>query len=120
MSGYAQVMMGGSGIPAGMATAINGGVANALTATGTVQGDAYTLTLGCNRFTTVGAGTGAILKAGAPGDEIWVWNAGANALLVYPPSGAQINAAGSNTAVSLGTNSGYILKCISATQWIAK
>ena len=116
---YARQMMGGSGIPAGMATAINGGVQSGLTATGTTQGTAYNVNLGMAYFSTVAASTGAVLTAGAPGDETWIHNAGANALTVYPPSGAQINAAGPNTGVSLATNTGMILKCISATQWVA-
>ena len=116
---YANKMMGGSGIPAQMATAITGGVLNTLTATGTTQGTAYTVGLGTAYFSTVAANTGAVLQAGAPGDEVWIHNAGANALTVYPPSGAQINAAGTNTGVSLATNTGLLLKCISATQWVA-
>ncbi len=108
------------GLSAGTSLAINGGVANALTATGTTQTDAYAMGVAVNRFTTVAASTGALVPAGAPADEMWVWNAGANALTVYPPSGAQINAAGTNTGVSLGTNSGFVLKCVSATLWLAK
>jgi hypothetical protein len=118
MSGYAKVMMGGSGIPAGMATAINGGV-QTLVAAGTTQGTATTINLGCAFFSTVAASSGGVLSAGAPGDDVWVYNAGANALAVYPPSGAKINNVATNGSVSLATNTSIIFKCVSATQWIA-
>ncbi len=116
---YANKMMGGSGIPAGMATAITGGVLNTLTATGTTQATAYTVNLGTAFFSTVGASSGAVLTAGAPGDDVWIYNGGANTLTVYPPSGAKINGGSTNAGVSLGTNTSMFLRCISATQWVA-
>lgn len=118
MAGYARVMMGGSGIPAGMATAINGGV-QTLAGAGTTQGTATPINLGCAFFNSVGSGTGGVLTAGAPGDDVWVHNAGANSLSVYPPTGAQINAAGTNTAVAVAQNTAMQFRCISATQWSA-
>jgi hypothetical protein len=84
-------------------------VANSLTATGTVQGDAFALTAGTNVFTTVGAGTGALLLS----TNLYVQrivNFGANALLVYPPSGASIGSHASNVAFSLAALS--VATCI--------
>src|SRR3990167_3269581 len=77
-------------------------VATGLTAAGTTQGTAYESTSAKNAFTTVAAGTGTILDSdAAPGDSQMIYNGGANALTVYPPSGAQINALGANNGMIL-------------------
>jgi len=66
--------------------------ATALTAAGTTQSTAYECTNALNAFGTVAAGSGAILDSNsAAGDSQLVYNGGANALRVYPPSGAQVN-----------------------------
>jgi hypothetical protein len=60
-------------------------VSNNLTATGTVRGDALTLTAQFNNVTTVASGTGARLINRENGELIVrVRNGGANALNVYP------------------------------------
>lgn len=75
-------------------------VSTGLTATGTTQGTALALTSTVNEVTTTASGAGVILpnKIGA---LITVINSGANALLVYPPSGAAINALSINAGFSL-------------------
>lgn len=104
MPGFALDMMG-SGLSAGAANAINGNATPAQTALGTVQGNAFALMTSTVEFTTVAAGTGAILPGTGGrltnGDLIAVVNQGANALLVYPPVGKQIGLTAVNTAVSL-------------------
>lgn len=72
-----------------------------LTALGATSGTAYQmLQQAFYRFDTVAAGTGARLIAAAvvalPGVVLMVYNNGANALNVYPPSGGQIDAAGAD------------------------
>lgn len=94
-------------------------VATGLASSGTTQNDAYEVTTAKAYFSTVAAGSGAILDdQAAAGDEQMIYNAGANALNVYPPSGAAIKPRGANEAISLPTNTGCIFLCISTTQWV--
>ncbi len=89
-----------------------------LTATGTVQGDAYEVTTSKAGFSTVAAGTGAILDSdAAAGDSQMIYNGGANALSVYPPSGASINNAAANAAVLVPSASACEFFCLSTTLW---
>jgi hypothetical protein len=93
-------------------------VADSLTATGTVQGDAYHVTTAKAYFSTVAAGSGARLDTQASsGDDQAIYNGGANALKVYPPTGARINNAATNAAVTLAPNTGCLFNCVSITQW---
>ena len=95
----------GMGTPAGQAGAIIGGANVGLTATGTTQSDALALSATNSQFTTVASGTGAIVPSYMqPGDFCRVFNNGANALLVYPPSGAAINNGATNAGFSLAAN----------------
>ena len=107
-----------SGLPPLATAAIGNDVSSGLTATGTNQSTAYSLTAADNEFTTVVSGTGAILYAGTPGDSQTVYNGGANALTVYPPSGSQINGMGTNSGVLIPTATGCLFKCMSSTRWI--
>ena len=108
----------GSGTPAGQANNI-AGLANAgLTATGTVQTDALAIQVSHNQYSTVAAGTGALLPSFAqPGDTIRVFNNGANALLVYPPTGGAINNGATNAGFSVAANKGAQFTMVSATLW---
>ena len=93
-------------------------VATGLTAAGTTQGDAYECTSAKNAFTTVAAGAGAIMDSdAAPGDSQMIYNGGSNALSVYPPSSAQINALAVNGAMLLPTNTACEFHCLSTTLW---
>lgn len=97
-----------------------GSIANGLTAAGSTQGTAAALPADINVFSTVAASTGAILPASlAPADEITVANNGANALLVYPPVGAAIGTAGTNTGVSVAAGKIGVFTRISNTLFIA-
>lgn len=93
-------------------------VGSGLTATGTNQATAYSLVNGDNEFTTVASGTGAVLYAGSPGDEQWVYNGGANVLTVYPPSGSKINNLSTNGGVQIPTNTACTFKCLTSTRWV--
>lgn len=90
-----------------------------VSAAGTVQGDATALTAQINIVTTVGSGAGVILPASAIGMEMTIKNSGANALKIYPNSGAVINALSANAAETLATGANVTLVCSSATQWDA-
>lgn len=94
---------------------LTGWSVNALTATGTNQATALALPAQTNRFGTVAAGTGCTLSptttaAGAPyalpanaSVTQTIYNAGANALLVYPAAG------GTETINALAANAGFSL-----------
>jgi hypothetical protein len=109
-----------AGVSALQAQATVGTVANGLTAAGSTQATALPLPADVNRFTTVAASTGAILPPSNPGDMIVVQNAGANALAVYPPVGAAINAVATNGAYSVATATPTaVFICVTPTQFIA-
>lgn len=82
----------GSGLSPLAATNICGDVATALTATGTTNADALALSATINQVSTTAASTGVRLMSPESGSGVVVINSGANALLVYPSTGAQINA----------------------------
>ncbi len=91
-----------------------------ISAAGTTQGTATELKAADSEITTVSAGAGCVLASGlASGDEQTVFNAGANAVKIYPPSGMKINALAANAPMSLATNTGCLYKCISSTRVFA-
>jgi hypothetical protein len=93
-------------------------VATGLTATGTDETDAYEVTFAKNAFSTVAVGTGAVLDSdAAPGDSQMIYNGGANALTVYPPSGAQINALGADNGMLLPIRTACEFYCLTTTLW---
>jgi hypothetical protein len=101
------------------ATYLANTVATGLTAAGNSQGTALALTSTVNVIGTAAASTGVILPTAAIGAEIVVINRGANTLSVYPPTSGQIDAAGTNAAVTLATTvKGRYVKA-SANQWYA-
>lgn len=109
-----------SGFSAGQAKAINGAVATALTAAGTVIGDALDLNADLNVIGTCDSGTGVQLPSAEIGDSCWVYNGGANTCKVYPDATAnQINQITAGSAMNLGTNTACTYLKISATRWIA-
>jgi hypothetical protein len=109
-----------SGLSAINAQAVQGTVANALTGTGTTQAGALALAADINRFTTVGANSGAILPAMNPGDSMEVINSTATALSLYPPVGGAINAVATNGAYSIAAATPFCkVRCVTPTQYIA-
>jgi hypothetical protein len=88
-----------------------------LAATGTNQATAFVLLDGgYHEFTTVGSGTGAVLPVVMPWSrEITISNNGANALLIYPPSGGTIDTAGSSVSLAAGSSATYW--ATSPTNW---
>ena len=110
----------GAGISMPLAQAVLQDVATSLSAAGTTQGTATELTATDSEITTVAAGAGVVLSSKlAPGDSQTVFNAGANAVKIYPPSGMKINNLATNAAMSLGTNTGCFFQCVSATRVFA-
>jgi hypothetical protein len=109
-----------SGLSAINSQAIQGIVANGLTAAGSTQATALALPGDINYFTTVGASTGTVLPPLNPGDSVEVFNKGANALLVYPPTGAVINGLSANTGYSVATATPFCkVRCITPLIYVA-
>jgi hypothetical protein len=88
-----------------------------IAAAGTTQGTATALLLDVNNVTTVSSGTGVVLPAFTAGVKISVFNNGANALLVYPASGYNIDALGTNVAISIPVGSEWSGITVSSTNW---
>ena len=64
-----------------------------------------------------GADSGVVLHSSlSAGDQQTVFNAGADAVKVYPPSGMKINALSTNAAMLLAVNTGCLFKCVSSTR----
>ena len=92
----------GLGVPPRQAQRLGfGATTSSLTATGTTSADALQLADGVNIFSTVAASTGAKLVSALNAGRNVIVNGGANALLVYPATGEQIN----NGTVTTGTYS---------------
>lgn len=107
----------GAGMPSLLLQALGQDAATGIAATGTTQGTATALTAADNFVSTVAAGAGVILSASTTGgDEQSVYNAGANVLKVYPPSGAAINQLAANAPVLLGVHTACAFKFYSTTQ----
>lgn len=92
--------------------------AAAVSAAGSTQGTATALTKSYNVVTTVASSTGVALPTpSAAGFRVVVVNKGANTLNVYPAVGGAIDAAGTNTAVTLLVNGTATYQAASTTQW---
>jgi len=108
-----------AGLSAIQAQAVQGTVANSLTAAGSTQATALLLGADINNVTTVAASTGVIAPAMNPGDDIIVRNGGANALLLYPPVGASINGLGVNAGYSIATATPLcFMYCVTPTLYL--
>lgn len=90
-----------SGLSAVAAQAINGDSALGLVATGSTQATALPLPAANNQVATTAASTGVLLPPGSGADDVYVLNSGANALLVYAPTGSTING-GASVSVPTG------------------
>ena len=107
----------GAGLPIPLALCVCKDTEASVSAAGTTQGTATELTAADSEVTTVASGAGCILSSKlAPGDLQTVFNAGANALKIYPTSGMKINNLPSNEPMLLATNTGCLFKCVSTTR----
>ena len=94
-------------------------VGTGISAAGTTQATATELINGINYVSTVASGSGVTLSPNAtPGGFQLIYNAGANALTVYPPSGAKINSLATNGGHVLPTNTSCEYWFVSSTQII--
>lgn len=89
-----------------------------VSAAGTNQGTATALAASYNVVTTVGSGEGVSLPSSATaGWEVTIVNKGANALTVYPNSGAAIDAGAANAGFNVPVNDTVTLINAAGTQW---
>jgi hypothetical protein len=86
-------------------------VSGPLVAAGVDQSSALGLSNDWNYVATVTAGSGVQILPLKPGNDIEVFNAGANALNVYPPTGSQIDALGINAPYVLNPGKLRIFQC---------
>ena len=93
-------------------------ISPSLTATGTTQATALLLFNGMNDIGTAASGSGVLLFPGNPGTSQMVYNAGANAVKIYPTSGAQINGLGTNNGMLLAPNTGCRFENLTSTQTV--
>lgn len=109
----------GLGMEANKASSLGfiGDEATSLTATGTTSSDALQLTSGINQFGTVASGTGCILPS--QGGMAAVINNGANALLVYPGTGRQINNGTATTGSYSVANGKTAIFIHAGLRWLA-
>ena len=108
------------GFSAGSASGANGQVAPSVSAAGTVITDATDLVATINYITTAAASSGVQLYSGQVGDDMWVFNSGANPVRVYPPSTSyQINQIAAGSAHILAVDTGCLYKFVSSTQIVA-
>lgn len=110
-----------AGVQSHRAAATNGSVAIGLTGAGTNQATGLLLGSAINVFGTVAASTAARLPVATLADSITVRNGGANALLLFPAVGGQINAVTVDASLSLAAGANVTLTCVSVDglKWIA-
>jgi hypothetical protein len=97
--------------------------ADNLTATGTTQGTAFTVSTATSAFTTVAASTGAVLPITTGlenGTPYTIINAGANPLNVYPPVGESINGGSTDAAVTIYPNGRATFNFRGSSAWYAR
>ncbi len=111
--------MMGQGYTAQQAEAIVGNVVVAQTSAGSSAADATALNnADAYLLPTVGSGEGVIIRDTVPvKSELRIYNGGANALLVYPPTGCQINDGTASAAISVAAGKGALIARLSATQF---
>lgn len=91
-----------------------------LVAAGVSIADALTLVNDWNYVATTAAGSGVGILPLKPGNDIEVWNAGANNLNVYPPSAAaQIDALGVGSPFVLAPGKLRAFQCWTINQFLS-
>lgn len=111
--------LAGSGMDM-LVIAASNDAAGSITAAGTTQGTATELTNAINEITTVAANSGVRLASkGYQGDDMYIYNAGANSLNVYPPVGMRINSLALNAPMVLGVNTGCAYFFLTLTRIMA-
>lgn len=92
-------------------------VNSSVATSGSSQGDATGLNRTMNVITTSSAGQGVRLPASTAGMVLYITNASANPVNVYPATGARVNNLAVNAAFTLGANATVHFIAPTATQW---
>jgi len=95
----------------------NFAISGTVSAAGTVQGDATALTKTYNIVTTATANQGVVLPDATTGKVATVLNNTLVNIKVYPASGEQIDALGTNSSKNLSPGASITLVCSSGTLW---
>ena len=89
----------------------------AVSAAGTVQGNATAITKEMNVVSTVASGAGVVLPTAVAGMVISITNTSANSLAVYPATSAAINTGAANAAYTQPAGSTLQFIAPTTTQW---
>jgi hypothetical protein len=92
-------------------------VTNSIAANGSTQAQATVLTTEINIVSAVGVGTGVRLPAAISGTVVYITNASANSLVVYPQTGGVINNLATNIGFTQGSNSTLQYVAPTTSQW---
>jgi hypothetical protein len=92
-------------------------VGTAISAAGTIQGDATALTKDINVVSTVSAGQGVRLPTAVAGMVIIVNNTSATNMNIYPATSAAINSLATNVAFTHVAGASLQYYAVSSTQW---
>lgn len=92
-------------------------VSTAVSAAGTTQGGATTLPSDINVVTTVASNSGVILPTAVAAASVMIVNKGANAVLIYPATGASLDALGTNAGYSLPVDGMIEFTASATTKW---
>lgn len=83
------------------------------------QANAYQLLYHNSVVATVSATTrGLKLLANATGRQVWIGNATATAVKVYPQTNGKINASSTNASYQLAANTTALFWSVDATRWL--
>lgn len=111
----------GGGMSAGTVLSMVGDMQDNVTAAGTTQATAA-LIYGDNVIITTAAASSGVIIGGptfTPGDEMVIFNLGANTVLVYPPLGGIINALSANAGFSIAAGKSATLIARSSVNFVA-
>jgi cytoskeletal protein CcmA (bactofilin family) len=93
------------------------GITASITAAGSTQGDATSLTETVNVVTTASANQGVKLKSAVAGLKVEIYNNTSANIKVYPNTSDTIDGGSANAAKTLGARSSMILVCSNSTDW---
>ena len=92
-------------------------VGTGISANGSAQGDATSLSKEINVVSTVSTGQGVVLPTAQAGMVLYITNISANSLNVYPASGGAINNLSANAAFTQSAGSTITFVAPTSTQW---
>jgi hypothetical protein len=117
---FAKNIMQG-GLSGATADAINGQVANGVTATPAGTQATALLVSADIVYVNIASGSGAVrLYAGQNGDSCLIINGGPSNMYVWPPSGVAFLGTATNAAVTVSPSVACRYTCINSTTWVTE